>query len=403
MARKLASFIDGFMSFTEGKGSPQLYRLWTAIGLVSAVCERKVWIKNAKGQLFPNQYIILVGPPGIGKSLCTNIAQDFLSEIHTPETPFFCAPSSVTKASLIDALANAERRVVRPTEIPAVHSFNSLAIVPNEFGVFLPGWDSDFMNVLTDLWDCKIYSETRRTAKINIKMPRTQLSMLSATTPAYLTTLLPEGAWETGFMSRTICIYSGELIHVDLFAEFLFDDSIHDSLLSDLRDIHRMWGALEVTDDAREAITSWGLAGGPPIPDHPKLMHYNSRRMAHLLKLCMVACVARSDEYIVDLEDFAEALDWLTQAERAMPDIFKSMRTSGDARAMDECWHFVYQIWMKKQEPIAEHRIVAFLSERTPAHNVARVLGVMEQGGLLEKKFTSVGGTGYVPKSRRVA
>lgn len=403
MPRRLKNFIDAFLAHTEGKGSPRIYRLWSAIFTVGAVCERKVWLITAKGKLYPNQYILLVGGAGIGKSLCTNTVYDLLDEIHTPETPFYIAPTSVTKASLIDALSEADRRIIRPMESPAVVSFNSLTIVPNEFGVFLPSWEGDFMSSLTDLWDCKHYSETRRTSKIDIKIPHSQLNMLSATTPAYLTGLLPEGAWEGGFMSRILIVFSGEVVHTDLFSLFEGDDQARADLIHDLRDMYKVYGEVTVTDEAKLAINEWSRLGGPPIPDHPKLTSYSSRRAAHLLKLCIIASMASNSARIVTLDHFAEALDWLAGLEKYMPDVFKSMKVGGDGRAIEECWHYAYQIFLKTKEPVPEHRIVHFLQERVPVHNISRILDVMERSKLLEKKFTANGATGYTPLAHQAA
>ena len=55
----MPNFIDTFMRYTEGRGSPALYRKWSAIFLASAVMERKVWLTTTKGRLYPNQYIVL--------------------------------------------------------------------------------------------------------------------------------------------------------------------------------------------------------------------------------------------------------------------------------------------------------------------------------------------------------
>lgn len=403
MPRRLKNFIDAFLAYTEGKGSPRIYRLWSAIFTVGAVCERKVWLTTAKGKLYPNQYVLLVGGAGIGKTLCTNTVYDLLNEIRTPETPFHLSPTSVTKASLIDSLAEADRRIIRPMESPAVVSFNSLTIVPNEFGVFLPAWEGDFMSSLTDLWDCKHYSETRRTHKININIPHSQLNMFSATTPAYLTSLLPEGAWEQGFMSRMLIVFSSELMHTDLFDLLALNDEGRDDLIHDLRQIYNLFGEIEVTDEAKLAINEWSKQGGPPIPDHPKLTSYCARRAAHLLKLCIIACVASGDARTVTLDHFAEALDWLVQLEAFMPDVFKSMKVGGDGRAIEECWHYAYTVYLKTKKPVPEHRIIQFLQEKVPVHNIARILDVMERSKLLEKKFTENGATGYQPLGREAA
>lgn len=403
MPRRCKNFIDSFLAYTEGKGSPRIYRLWSAIFTVGAICERKVWLTTAKGKLYPNQYILLVGGAGIGKTLCTNTVHDMLNEIRTPETPFHIAPTSVTKASLIDALDDADRRIIRPMENPSIVAFNSLTIVPNEFGVFLPSWEGDFMSSLTDLWDCKYYSETRRTAKININIQNPQLNMFSATTPAYLTNLLPEGAWEQGFMSRILIVFSGEIVYTDLFDLLDNDNNLWTDLIHDLRQMYNTFGEMSVTEEVKLAINEWSKKGGPPIPDHPKLTHYCARRAAHLLKLCMIASMASDSDRIVTLDHFAEALDWLVQLETFMPDVFKSMKVGGDGRAIEECWHYAYTVYLKTKQPVPEHRIIQFLQEKVPVHNISRILDVMERSKLLQKKFTDSGALGYQPLGREAA
>lgn len=401
MPRKLGSFVDGFLAYTEGRGSPAIYRKWTGIFIVSAALERKCWITTTKGQLFPNQYIILTGPAGVGKSLCTRLAHDLLDSLRTPDTPFYLAPTSLTKASLIDKLDDANRRIVRPMEDPSVVQFNSLQVVANEFGVFLPSWEAEFMNVLTDLWDCGPYAESRRTGNTNVNIPNTQLNMLSATTPAQLMNLLPEGAWEQGFMSRVLLVYSGESMFTDLFAELDKDDKLMTAMRSDLKDIYKMYGEMKVDLETQQALNDWGRAGGPPIPDHPKLVTYRQRRIAHLLKLCVVSAAACNSDRMITIENFAEALDWLVELEGHMPDIFKSLKVGGDARAVEECYHYVYQKYHKlAKKPVPEHMVVAFLQERVPAHSVDRILDVMIRAQFLEKKFHG-GGTGYEPKVMR--
>ena len=396
--RALPHFIDAFRLYMQDKGSPVIYSKWSAIFTIAAVVERKVWIETLKGTLYPNQYIILVGPAGIGKSVCTNASFDLINQSRSPTQILHLAPTSVTKASLIDSLHAAERNVLK---IGGMDRFNSLIIIPNELGVFMPAWDGEFMNTMTDLWDNKRYAETRRTKNISIEIPNPQLNMLSATTTSYLTTLLPEGAWESGFMSRTLLAYSGEVIYTDIFGEATNNTDLWKSLVHDVREIYKLYGKLSVADDTIEALNAWARSGGAPSPDHPRLASYVTRRAAHLLKLCIIASIASSDEMIITLDHFVEALDWLTELEKFIPDIFKSMKSGGDQQAMEELWHFIYQEFMRNKKPVPEHLAHAFLAERVPVHNVEPILNSMVKQMLFEKQFTEQGQSGYVPKVKR--
>lgn len=403
MARRLKNFIDGFVKYLDGKGSPTIFTKWAGIFSVAAACERKVWTVTAKGRtgiLYPNLYVVITGPAGVGKSLCTSTVYELINDVRGPEVNLHLAPTSATKASFIDALHEAERRIIRPMETPSIVTYNSLIAIPNELGVLLSSYEGEFMSTLTDLWDCGPYKEKKRTKSLEIEIPKTQVNILTADTPAHLNNLLPEGAWEQGFMSRTLMVFSGEVIFTDLFTRPEDDEGLWEDLKHDLKDIYKQYGQLYFTDETKAAINAWGMDQSD-APNHPKLVGYNNRRVAQLLKLCMIAAVASGSKEFIELDHFAEALDWLTEAEKFMPDVFKSMKGGGDGRAIEECWHFAYQWWLKKKEPIPEHLVYAFLQERVPAHSVDRILDVMVKSSLLSKKFTTTGGTGYEPKAMK--
>lgn len=392
--RKYASWVDGFLQFTSEIGSPMLFRKWTGIFTVAAALERKVWIKTNKGQLFPNMYVCIIGPAGVGKTVASSIASEFLSKLEDHHI----GSTSVTRASLIDDLRDATRSIVRLQDNPPTINFNSLCVISNELGVLIPSYENDFMNILTDLWDCREYSERRRTKDLKFKIQHPQLNLIAATTPSYLNNLIPEGAWDQGFLSRVLLVYSGESEPVDLFTETNRNAEQEAALTADLRQISTLYGRMQFSEDAAQAITEWHKAKGPPEPDHPKLVNYNVRRTAHLLKLCQVACASTSEQLIITLDHYAEALDWLLEMEKFIPDIFKSMSAGGDSNVLRETWYHVYHLWMKERKPIAEHRIIHFIQERTPAHNVGRILEVLVRGQRFSEEMVAGVGKAYVPR-----
>lgn len=378
--RQLQSWISAYEEFTAASGSPRIYQLWTAIACLAGAMERKIWVRTMQSNLYPNLYTLLVGGPGIGKSQALGHAERFWRALKGHHV----APTSLTKASLVDALADAKRSIVRPGQIPPHVEFNSLLVPASEFGAFLPQYENDFMNTLTTLYDGGTYAERRRTKDLKLEIPRPQLNILGATTPSYLNSLLPQGAWDQGFISRTILIYSGERAIRDVFAEELVDPALHGALTNDLKLISEQFGKMDFTPECVEAIREWNSSDCAPQPTAPKLKYYCTRRLLHTLKLTMVASIDRAPSLVIERQDFERAKGWLLSAEAAMDDIFLAMNTGGDGTIMEDTWNFVYKIQSKEKRPISEQRIVSYLSTKTPTHNIKSMLDTLIRAGMLE-------------------
>ena len=177
------------------------------------------------------------------------------------------------------------------------------------------------MNVLTHLYDNEAYSERRRSKDINFALENPQLNILAATTPSFLSGTLPEGAWDQGFLSRTFLVYSGERVLRNPFNALEKSDGMRKDLLSDLIRIGAISGEMRFSQEAMDAYVAWYMGEQKPVPDHPKLHNYLTRRGMHLLKLCMVVRAARGQGKTIELEDYSAALEFLVEMENAIPDI----------------------------------------------------------------------------------
>jgi len=347
--------------------------------------------------LYSNLYTVLVGPPGIGKGQAIYAGEAMLRSIKE----LHVGPSDMTAASLIDALHDAVRRLVLLGDPPYIE-YNSLIVISRELGVLIPSWDASLMNNLTDIYDGNTVDQKRRGRDLRIKIDKPQINLLGATTPSYLSELMPVGAWDQGFTSRTLFIYSGERVIKDPFDEYDHTahlQALHNNMLSDLKTISMEYGRINFALDAAEAIRAWVKAGMPPEPEHNRLQYYNARRFAHLMKLCMISTMARGGDRVIKLNNYTEALEWLVEAEVAMGDIFKSMTSGGDSTAMEDTWQFVWTVYAKERKPIAEHRIVHFLRERVPAHSVMNVLNIMIKSRMFEMIIEGTG-SAYKPTAK---
>lgn len=394
--RILGNWIKAFEEYTDHLPSPPIFRKWGAIAAMAGALERKVWVRTLNMDLFPNLYTVLVAPPGIGKTIITATVEDLWRSLPNHKV----APKSLTKASLIDSLSDAHRTKTVITTNSIHLDFHSLLVNAGELGVLIPAYDAEFMNVLTDIYDGRQYEERRRGKDLHINIKKPQLNILAACTPSYLNGMLPEGAWDQGFLSRTFLVFSGDRVTRDLFAEEELNQELLSKLKSDFREIAEVTGKMLFDPEAKAAIGAWHAAGGPPVPDHPKLTHYLTRRSAHLLKLCMIACLADSSELVIRLSHYQTALGWLLEMEALLPDIFRALGSRGDGQVIEEAYHFLYQVYVARKEPIVEHRLIGFLSEKVPSYNVLRIIEIMEKSGQIEKQITTSGHTGYVPKPK---
>lgn len=365
---------------------------------IAGALERKIWLRAFKRTLYPNLYILLIGGPGIGKTDALRNTVRFWDEL--PD--LHVAPSSVSRASLIDSLALAERSILRPTAAQPLTKFHSLQVAATEFGTFLSAYDTEFLSTLNDLYDNVRYKESKRHMKTSIDIPNPNLSLIAGTTPAWLGGTLPETAWAEGFSSRLLMVYSGQRIKIDPFDEAQTDVALEADLITDLHTIHSMFGQLSFEEEVIEAFRIWYSNDCEPQPSHPKLEHYLPRRHIHFLKLCMVMSVQRASDYIIRLEDYQAAMDLLLQAEASMPDVFKSMTQNSDANIYDEVYNYVYSVYVKENSGVPEHRILQFIGTRVPTHTVPKILEHMVNSQIL--KVASISGPGgrqtYAPMPR---
>lgn len=360
------------MEFCDGLSTADIFRKWSAISCVAGALERKVWVRSRQRPLYPNLYCLLVGGPGTGKTVAIQEIENMWLGLETHKV----APTTMTKAALVDKLAAAKRSIVRPGEDPGVVIFHSLLVPSPEWGALVPAYDTEFMNNLTDLYDCRShYTESIRSRADDIKIPNPQLHIIGGTTPHYLQHVLPEVAWGQGITSRQIMVYSGENIRREVFSEAIEPDPA--PLIEELKIIGNLFGQVRFEEAAAKALEAWNMSGGDPQPEHAKLIHYNTRRVAHVLKLCIIASTSRSNDLIITLDDYQRALSWLTEAEEFMPDIFKVMSGGGDSAVLEDTWHYLWSIYGKKREPIGEARIMAFIGDRAPSHSVERILDLL--------------------------
>lgn len=378
-------WIESFLDYTSGLPSPLIFRQWCAISAVAGALERRVHVMSAGKPVFPNLYVLLVATPGVGKNV--------IQEVHNvwfEAKQFKVAPNSITKAGLVDALAEAATTIIRGSDLTEYHS---MLVASAEFGVLVPAHDLDFLSSLNYIFDNPpSYVERRRWVNQGkeIVIVHPQLNIIAGTQPHFLHSLLPEEAWGMGTTSRLIMIYAAEPVEVDLHLEeqgkpngYLASNvEAEATLVAALAAMHDLHGVMMWTGRAKALIEAWKRERFAPVPDHSKLIHYNPRRVIHALKLCMVSAASRG-KMVIDADDVNRGRGWLLEAEQRMPDIFRAMTGRSDKQIIDELHRYMWSTYAKDQKPIHESFLIDFVAQRAPQYAVLKILEVAERAHYL--------------------
>jgi hypothetical protein len=384
-----ADFIDSFLAYTDQVPSPYIFRLWAGIAGVAGALERRVWVRALPQPTFANLYVLLVASPGIGKGVI-----DEITHVWKRAKKLHLAPDSVTSASLLDALLDARRLIVKDG-VPEFE-YHSLIVPSEEFGVLVPAHDLEFLSRLNRIFTNPEELRVRRKyIKEEIRIVQPQLTILAGTQPGYLASLLPEEAWSMGFTQRILFIHASKGEHKTLFAH---EERSAESIGACMRQLADMKGEVRFAPVAAKRIGEWHNAGGPPRPSHVRLTHYLNRRTQFMLKLMLVSCASRLDGGEVIEFDYERALTWLLAAEHHMPDVFLEMAGKSDANVLSDLSYWGWTVYTRTKSPIHESRIHAFLSTRVPSEKVPHIFALAIRSALWEN--IPEGSKTWVPRAR---
>ena len=305
-----------FLQATQESEPPTIYRKWVAISTIVATLERKCWLVM-EAEIFANMYIILVGPAACRKGTAMAPGKEILKRIGEN----LCA-ESITMEALVRRLKKSLKIAVCEDETQITH--NSLTIYSSELAVFLGEYKRSprFLSYLANWYDCEENWAYETKTQGDEIIDAVWVNIIGATTPDLLKDAIPIQAVGGGLSSRIIYVYA--MKKEKTIAWPLKPDM--SALVTDAEMMHTLQGEFAPSQEWRSLYTNWydNLYDNPPFEDY-KFDAYMERRQTHLRKLSMAFCASRSDDMILEKEDFDRALSLLVETERAMKWAFSGM------------------------------------------------------------------------------
>lgn len=308
------SWLTAYLAYTAESESPEDYHLWTAVSVIAGALKRQVFFDMGYFLLYPNMYIVLVGPAGrCKKSTAMRIGRDVLKG--TPGAKF--TADSTTREKLIINLTQAHK-----------DGSSAMTAHSTEFATMLTSSGMDMVVFLTDIFDCPPSWEhdTKSGGKNTIKGPF--LNLLGATTPDWISRAMPLDTIGIGLTSRIIFVFHDTPREADPIPKLTpAQQALQQILITDLIAISTLNGRFELAPDADKFHCDWyrGRVGNPNPTGDPRLAGYFERKQTHLLKLSMIVAASKRDGLIIELEDLTDAMKMMEAIEGRMMRVFSGV------------------------------------------------------------------------------
>lgn len=348
MARLLAkSWLDSYMDFVADTENPTSYNKWCGISALSSTLKRNVFIWYHSYKVFPNQYIVLIGPPGIGKGAAMTPATNLVKEAGTVNY----LSDRITAEKIIQKLADG---FIHPViQLAGGNVVGALAtkehtacILADELSVFLGS--SDWMHsLLCSLWNKNEFEhQTKNKGSQFIK--DMCVSILGGCVPDYIRKLTKDTMAPVtgGFTARCICVYATkkrQLISDGWGAPSGLKTMLEQELIEDLKHISRISGEVYFTDDAK-AIWNKMYADYDINEDNfesDALANFKSRVPSHVIKTALSLSLSESDALLITKEHLEEAIKLIEEVRDNVDVTFRAVGESPLAVAQDRVMKFI--------------------------------------------------------------
>lgn len=330
--RLCPDWIEEYLKYVEFTEPPVAYHRWIAIGCIAAALQRRVFFDWGMERIFPNLYIVLLGPAAqTRKSTALRVGEELIRDLNIPMIGQDNSPEAVIR--------EIKKSVTNFNDGTVIRMQSAVVCFASELAVFLGRQNSEFQAYLTDWYDSP--SEWTRTTKHQGVDDISGLSfnLVGAMAPDWIPHVFTPESIGGGFTSRIMFVPEFRKARtIANPSKYPPPNGRRGRLLADLQNINTNFkGAFTFSGDAEQFYEDWYTndsaeieKGNFPVPDRA-FYTYCGRRPTLLRKVSMAISAGRRTSQVIELEDISTALQYMTEAEAKMPGTFAAVGRSGQA------------------------------------------------------------------------
>lgn len=327
-------FFSEYLRYNSGGEVPIVHHRWSAITCIAALLERQTWIIHGHNNIYPNIYCMLMGISGTrkttaimrGKRLLEATGYSTFSAQRTSKEKYLADLSMQASAGDLDDDI-LERNIFGSAL--GVNEITPNFIVAEEANDFFGINNLEFLSMLGSMWDWEGQYENRlKTGKSDF-IPNPTITILAGNTPTNFAIAFPPAIFGQGFFSRILLIH-GEPTGNKVTWPTRPSAGAKELIIKSFKEMkYSSTGEKILTKEAQELLDLIYKRDNK-LTD-PRFDSYYSRRLTHLLKLCIVVSTSRYSNSI-DADTVVQANTYLSYSESLMP---KALGQFGKAKDSD--------------------------------------------------------------------
>lgn len=299
--------------------SPDIFIEWGFYSLISGALQRRVWVDSG-APVYPNHYIVLTAPPGVGKGNVLNAVKDFLghhvsgaktiseAERLAGAKPqegtklFSLAADSTTFESFVLETSRSSTHIEVPKQLAErvgvrVYSYAPMHFILDEATSIFHKDAQSLTTFLLTTWSCGNY-ERKTKNKGNECIRNTCVSLLAGTTPEELQSLARTNIITSGFTARTMFVYANhERFRMSIIPPHTAEQTAaRGELLDYLKMLSTVILPVKFGDKAMNLFSAWWAdESRVRVNRNQKLVNYYVRKNVHAMKLALTMHFADPD------------------------------------------------------------------------------------------------------------
>lgn len=318
------TFIENYLKYCEGTEPNIRYHKFSSLSALAAIVGRRAWVEMGRFTLFPNLYIVLVGPSGHRKTAAMSISENLCKKIENIPVSAEATTKEKLVLDIAEQLTTIETLKPKYTE-PERYMQSCMNCFLTELTHFLgpnPGHMVDFLTTIYDR-DDKYGARVKNSKSGEILAPF--LNIIACTTPEHITTYLKENVLTSGFGRRTIFVFANQKGRRITFPEVSSEQQhAMNACIAYAKEVQeKVAGPLEWSDEARAFVDDWYV--NLEIPADRFLAGYYESKQGQLIKVATLMSISESTEMKLELRHVEEALSWLDENEKHMFKVYQGI------------------------------------------------------------------------------